>query len=333
MQLDGITSARDEDNDPGGSGLAIGVDVGGTKIASAVISGTGEIFNHEVTPTPHEDQNAIVELICGIASRLCANYSNIDVLGVGAAGWVDGPAGIIHYSPYIAFNQIPIRQLLERRTGLRVTVDNDANMAVWAESQFGVGRGVSNMLLLTLGTGIGGGLIINGQIYRGSNCLGAEVGHLSVETGGVMCGCGNRGCFETRASGTALGRAARELIAKDPECSLAALISGDATLTGEVITLAAQEGDKTARQLLAEIGYWCGLGAASLVAVLDPALIVIAGGLARCGELLLAPMRDSFEEHVFARGQRTLPPIVVSSLGTRAGVIGAGSLAMHALRS
>jgi len=333
MQLDGITSARDEDNGLGHSGLAIGVDIGGTKIAFGVISGTGDVLDHEVIPTPCEDQAAIVGLIHTMVMRLRTQHSGIETLGVGAAGWVDWPTGIIHYSPYIAFKKLPIRQLLEDSTGLPVVVDNDANMAVWAESQFGAGRGVLNLLLLTLGTGVGGGLIVNGQIYRGSNCLGAEVGHLAVDPGGELCGCGNRGCFETRASGTALGRAARALVANDPGCSLARLVGGNETLTGEAVTHAAQAGDETARELLSEIGYWCGLGAASLVAILDPALIVIAGGMARCGELLLAPMRGSLEQHVFARGQRALPPVVVSPLDTKAGVIGAGSLAMQARRA
>jgi glucokinase len=246
---------------------------------------------------------------------------------------VDWVTGVIHYSPYIAFKQFPVRQLLTDSTGLPVVVDNDANMAVWAEYQFGAGQGVRNMLLLTLGTGIGGGLILNGEIYRGSNGLGAEVGHLTVDPGGEVCGCGNRGCFETRASGTALGRAARALVADDPGCSLAGLAAGGAPLTGEAVTAAAQAGDPTARRLLGDVGRWCGRGAASLVAILDPGMIVIAGGLARCGELLLAPMRASLEEHVFARSQRTLPPVVVSLLDTNAGVIGAGSLAMHARRS
>jgi glucokinase len=333
MQLDGTTSVRDKDNSPAHFGLAIGVDIGGTKIAFGVISGTGEVVDHQVIPTPSENQAAIVDLIRITAMRLRARHSGIEALGVGAAGWVDWTTGVVHYSPYIAFKELPLRQLLEDGTGLPVVVDNDANMAVWAESQFGAGQNVPNMLLLTLGTGIGGGLIVNGEIYRGSNYHGAEVGHLTVDPGGELCGCGNRGCFETRASGTALGRAARTLMANDPECGLARLADRDEAVTGEAVTRAAQAGDETARELLSEIGHWCGLGAASLVAILDPALIVIAGGMARCGDLLLAPMRASLEEHVFARGQRSLPPIVVSLLGTKAGVIGAGSLAMHVQRA
>ncbi len=332
MQLGGTMSVLEQSSDLRRSGLAIGVDVGGTKIAFGVVDGSGQVYAYQSVPTPSDDEAAIVDLICAIATRLQDQHPGVEALGVGAAGWVDWTAGVIHYSPYIAFDQLPIRQLLEDRIHLPVVVDNDANMAVWAESQFGAGRGIGNMLLLTLGTGVGGGLILNGEVYRGSNCLGAEVGHLAVDPGGAICGCGNRGCFETRASGTALDRAIRALLASDPTCSLARLASGDSVPTGEAVTTAAQSGDESACKLLAEIGYWCGLGAASLVAVLDPALIVIAGGMSRCGELILGPMRASLESHVFARGQRTMPQVVLSQLDTKAGVIGAGSLAMHARR-
>jgi glucokinase len=312
-------------------GHAIGLDVGGTKIAAGIVSATGEVFDQQVLSTPAGDKAAIFELIVRIVTGLRERHPEVEAVGVGASGWVEWPNGKIRFSPYIAYQDLPLRQLLEDDIGLPVVVDNDANAAAWAESRFGAGKGVSDMLLLTIGTGIGGGLIVNGEVYRGHNGLGGEVGHLIVKPGGERCGCGNLGCFETMASGTALGREARKVARSNPTTYLARLAGGSEAVTGETVTGAAQVGDQVACALLEQTGFWCGLGAASLVAILDPALIVITGGLAVAGELLLAPMRASLEEHLYARGRRCLPTVVVSPLGTDAGLIGAGSLALHAL--
>jgi glucokinase len=326
-------SARDENEGPLRPELAVGVDIGGTKVAIGVVSGTGKIIDRQVMATPAQDGAAIVEMICGTVQRLRARHGEVKALGVGAPGWVSWPDGKIHFSPYIAFRDLQLRQVLQDAVSLPVVVDNDANMAAWAESQFGAGIGVLNMLLLTLGTGIGGGIIINRQLYRGSNSLAAEVGHIIVDPDGELCGCGSRGCFETRASGTALGRDGREFAASHPTAYLAALAGGYDAVTGHTVTLAAKDGDEAAREILSRVGSWCGVGAASLVAILDPDLIVIAGGMAEGGDLLLGPMRASLQQNAFAREHRRLPPIVVSPLGSEAGVIGAGSLALHALRS
>jgi glucokinase len=333
VRLDRVTRARAESHARPPAALAVGVDIGGTKLAAGVVSPDGEIIARQVTPTPAASSASIVEFICRAVTQFRERIGGIAAVGVGAAGWVQWPTGRIRYSPYIAFNDFPLQQSLRDTLGVPVTVDNDANTAAWAESRFGAGKGVANMLLLTLGTGIGGGLILGGELYRGTNSLGAEIGHIALDPGGDRCGCGNRGCFEAKASGTALGRAASKLVAARPDVPLARLGAPGEDLTGVAVTFAAKAGDPSARALLAEIGSWCGIGIASLVAVLDPGLIVITGGLAESGELLLKPLRASLQTHVFARDYREAPPVVVSPLGPDAGLIGAGALALHALHA
>lgn len=330
MQLRMTTTPHDEAHPLLRVAHALAFDVGGTKIAAGVVSADGELVDYQVMPTPSHDQMQVLDAILQAAAKLRELHPRVMAVGVGAAGWVEWPVGRIRYAPYIAYDNMPLRQILEESTGLPVVVDNDANVAAWAESRFGVGKGVSNMLLLTLGTGIGGGLIIGGEIHRGHNGLGGEVGHLIVSPGGELCGCGNVGCFETVASGTALGREARKAVADDPAAYLATLAGSPEAVTGEAVTQAAKAGDRLSAELLHQAAYWCGLGAASLVAVLDPAIIVVTGGLAAAGDLLLEPMRESLAEHLFARGRRRPPPIAVSQLGANAGLIGAGSLALHA---
>jgi glucokinase len=332
VRLGQTSWVSDEDGAPSPPALAIGVDIGGTKIAAGVVSDAGKILERHVVPTPADEAGAIVDLICGTIERLRARY-DVKAAGIGAPGWVEWPEGRIRFSPYIAINDLPLRQLVQDAAGLPVVVDNDANAAAWAESQFGMGKGVPNMLLLTIGTGIGGAVILGGDVYRGTNSLGAEVGHIIIDPGGELCGCGNRGCFETRASGTAMGREARKLVTSDPDSRLAEFADVPGAVTGHAVTRAAKAGDESAREILRQIGFWCGIGIASLVAVLDPALVVITGGMAECGELLLAPMRTSLEQHVYARDYRCPPPIAVSPLGPDAGLIGAGALALHTLEA
>jgi glucokinase len=326
-------SVPDANDGTAASDVVIGVDIGGTKVATGIVTETGKVIDRQVVRTPSEDGAAIVKIICAAVTELRAHHGDVKALGVGAPGWVEWPDGKIHFSPYIAFRELPLREVLQEAVGLPVVVDNDANTAAWAESQFGAGAGVLNMLLLTLGTGIGGGVIVNGELYRGSNSLAAEVGHIMIDPGGELCGCGNRGCFETRASGTALGREGRKFAASHPAAYLTTLAGGCDAVTGHTVTTAAKSGDAAARELLSQTGFWCGVGAASLVAILDPALIVVAGGMAESGDLLLGPMRASLEQHVYARGYRCPPPIVVSSLGSEAGLIGAGALALQAVRA
>jgi len=252
------------------------------------------------------------------------------LIGVGTAGLVEWPGGRIRFAPNNAFRNVELKVYLEQATGLPTVVDNDANVAALAEAHFGIEPGVRDLMLLTIGTGIGGGLVFGGQIFRGRTGLGAEVGHIIMEPDGPACGCGNRGCLEAMASGIALGRLGREAALANPEGRLACLAGGDPQrVNGEVVSRAAREGDQTARGLFAQIGFWLGVGIASLVTVLDPGLIVLAGGLASTGELLLKPTRASFEQYVFARAYRDLPQLALGRLGPDVGMIGAAVLALQ----
>jgi glucokinase len=310
-------------------GTAIGLDVGGTKIAAGVVSSAGQILSSTLIATPAiDDGAATLASLEEAVGELRAGYPGVQALGVGAAGLVDWPSGRIRWAPNNAYRQLPLRDLLQQATGLPTVVENDANMAAWGEAQFGAGAYQGTLLVLTVGTGVGGGVVVDGQLFRGTTGIGAEVGHLIVNPGGAPCGCGNRGCLEAMASGQALGRRGREVATADPGSHLAALAGGAEHVTGQIVFQAASEGDMAARQLFEELGYWLGIGIASLVTVFDPELVVVGGGLIEAGELLLEPARRSFERNVFARQYRDLPPVVPARLGPHAGLVGAANLAL-----
>ncbi|WP_183096186.1 ROK family protein, partial [Nocardioides stalactiti] len=214
--------------------------------------------------------------------------------------------------------------------GLPVIIENDANAAAWGEFRYGAGRDVDDQLMVTVGTGVGGGVITGGRLLRGAHGVGAEIGHLCLVPEGLQCGCGNRGCFEQYGSGSALVRTTRaaaagsSLLARD----LVERAGGDpGAITGPLITSAAQEGDRFAIEQLRLLGQWLGHGIASLVAVLDPAVIVIGGGVSEAGDLLLDPIREAFSRELSGRGYRPEAEVRRAVLGNRAGVIGAADLA------
>jgi glucokinase len=308
---------------------AIGVDIGGTKIAVGVVTGDGKIVQATTVPTPQR-QDHLVQCILEAVEDLRSLYPHAVAVGVGAAGMVDWPSGHIRWAPNNSYQDLPLQQLLAEGTGLPATVENDANAAAWAEATAGEGQGLSNVIVLTIGTGIGGGIIVNGELQRGATGIAGEVGHIIINpTAGEQCGCGATGCMEAMASGTALGRAGRRAAAADPTGRLAELAGGDSNVTGETVHEAAREGDPTALRLFDQIGYWLGIGLASLANVFDPQVMVLGGGLVTTGDLLLRPTRESFERFIFARTHRELPPLVPARLGTKAGLMGAALLALH----
>lgn len=307
---------------------AIGLDVGGTKIAGGVVAVDGTIVERiPDVPTPPKDEAATLTALLKVIEELRQRHPDVKAIGVGAAGLIEWPEGYIRWAPNNVYRALPLRQLLHEATSLPVIVDNDANAAAWAEAR--LGAGASYMAFLTIGTGLGGGLVLDGQLYRGSTGIGAEVGHIVVDSSGSYdCGCGNVGCLEAVASGTALGRYGREIAAADPDSLLAQLAGGAANVTGETVFKAAQAGDEAAQLLFARIGHWLGIGIASLVNLFDFQLIVIGGGVAAAGDLLLEPARASFEQFVFARAHRKPPSIVPARLGPEAGWIGSAILAL-----
>lgn len=308
---------------------AIGIDVGGTKIAAGVVTADGQILQATAVPTPQR-QDHFVRRLLGIIKDLQSRYPETAAVGVGAAGVVDWPSGHIRWAPNNTYRELPLQQLLADGSGLPAVVENDANAAAWAEATVGAGKGLPNVLALVIGTGIGAGIVLNGELQRGRNDLAGEVGHIIINPlGGEQCGCGASGCLEAMASGTALGRAGRRAAAADPTGSLAQLAGPGGKVTGETVHEAARAGDPTARQLFDQLGYWLGIGIASLVNVLDPQLVILGGGLITTGDLLLRPTRASFERFIFAPAHRQLPPLAPAQLGPDAGLIGAALLALH----
>ncbi|MFP5346033.1 MAG: ROK family glucokinase [Actinomycetes bacterium] len=307
----------------------IGVDVGGTKIAAGVVSPDGELLARVRRETPAQDVDAIVVAITDAVGELRGQHP-VAGIGVAAAGYVDAGRSVVLFAPNPAWRDEPLREKLEAAAGLPVLVENDANAAAWGEFRFGTGRDVDDMLMLTVGTGLGGGVVVDGELLTGAFGVAGELGHVRVVPDGIRCGCGNKGCWEQYASGGALVREARELARSGslPAARLLELAGGDPdAITGPQVTQAAQEGDPSAQELLADLGRWLGEGCASMVAVLDPAMIVIGGGVAAAGELLLSPMRLAFRRHLTARGYRPEAPIVLASLGNTAGMIGVADLA------
>jgi glucokinase len=312
--------------------LAIGVDAGGTKIEGLLVDTSnvgGPILDRRVAETPAQDPEAAAQRIVAVAQELMAGRDDVAAIGVGAAGIVS-LEGTIRFAPNLAWRELPLRELVARAVGLPTYVDNDANVAAWGEYRFGAGRGCTDMLLVTVGTGIGGGIVSGGKLFRGTHGFAGEIGHVIVEPNGPLCGCGNRGCWEQVAAGRAIDRLGREAAGEHPESRLAELSSGDPSkVDGRMVTKAATAGDLVAAGVLAEVGRRLGEGIAGLVNVLDPEIVVIGGGAINAGDLLLDPAREAFRATVEALDHRPNVRLVAALLGNDAGAVGAADLAVH----
>lgn len=307
--------------------LACGVDVGGTKILAGVVDDDGTIVEEVRVVSPATDVDAIGTAIAALVDDLASRHEFSQV-GVGAAGYIDKSRSTVLFAPNIAWRDVPLKAFLEERTGKDTVIENDANAAAWGEFAFGAGSAVDDFLLVTVGTGVGGGLVLDGALYRGAFGIGAEIGHMRVVPGGILCGCGNLGCFEMYASGNALVRLAREAAEAGRADDLLKRAGGAVEhINGPLVTVAAREGDTAAAALLAEVGRWLGEGIASLTAVLDPAMVAIGGGVSEADELLLEPAREGFLGQLTGRGHRPELVIRKATLGSRAGLIGAADLA------
>ena len=311
---------------------AIGVDIGGTKIAAGVVDEDGKILARTLRVTDPGDAASIDRAVHEVYVELSREFE-VGAIGVAAAGFVSADRSTLLFAPNIAWRDYPLKEhvrALIADDDVRVVVENDANAAGWAEFRFGAGRDVQDMLLLTVGTGLGGALVIGGNLVRGAWGVAAEVGHMRVVPFGHICGCGNEGCWEQYASGSALVRHAQLAIITQPERSgqLLTLAGGDASrLEGRHITTAAMAGDPLSIELLAELGRWIGEGSASVAAVLDPALVVIGGGVGAAGDLLLEPARHAFDRSLSARGYHPLARFALADMGNDAGIVGAADLA------
>jgi glucokinase len=316
--------------------LAIGVDIGGTKVAAGVVDETGRVLASERRATPGADIAETEQVIVEVVAELAARYE-VTAVGVGAAGWIAADRATVLFSPHLAWRDEPLLAALTRRIALPVLLDNDANGAAWAEYRFGAGATVpapKALVCVTLGTGIGGGLVIDGEVYRGGFGTAGEFGHTTVVVDGRRCACGNRGCWEMYCSGNALAGEARELaeVAAVGARRLLALAGGSVeALTGEIVADAAREGDPAALEICIGVGRWLGRGLANLAAVLDPDLFVIGGGVSELGDLLIEPARLEFAATLPGRGYRPLAPIALARLGPQAGLIGVADLARREL--
>ncbi|MGH2572929.1 MAG: ROK family protein [Actinomycetota bacterium] len=315
--------------------LAIGIDAGGTKVAGSLVDvgNEGEILDRRVVDTPAGDAEAATRTIVAVARDLMGGRDGIRALGVGAAGMVSRD-GIVRYAPNVAWREFPLAERIGRAVGIPALVDNDANVAAWGEFRFGAGRGSAGMLMLTVGTGIGGGIVSDGKLFRGAHGFAGEIGHIIVEPGGPLCGCGNEGCWEQVASGRAIGRLGRRAAMDHPQTLMVELAGGDPDdVDGLVVTAAAQEGDPVAAHVLAEVGRRLGEGIGGLVNILDPDIVVVGGGVIEAGELILGPARQAFVDSVEAPGHRPEVPIVAAALGNDAGAVGAADLALREARA
>lgn len=321
--------------------LAIGIDVGGTKVAGGVVDPDGRVLALTRADTPATDVTRTRDVIVDMVRELAAAHPVVAV-GIGAAGWVDAARATVSFAPHLAWRDEPLRDRLAAAVDLPVVVENDANAAAWAEFQFGAARepnrdrsgagrtgAADPMVLVTVGTGIGGGIVLGGGLVRGAHGYAGEPGHQVVVPDGHPCSCGRRGCLEQYASGAALVRFVRSGAAADPVAAAALReLAGDPDqLTGPLVTTAARAGDKLARDAFDQVGRWLGIGLADLVQVLDPALLVIGGGVAEAGELLLAPTRESYRDALAQRGALPVAEVRPARLGTAAGVVGAADLA------
>ncbi len=309
--------------------VAVGIDVGGTKVSALRVRADGEVLARALGPTPADDVEATIEALLDAAQAVMSE--DVVSIGLGAAGLVHWPDGTLLFAPNLAWRDAPLAARLGRAFGLPVVVDNDCTAAAYGEWHLGAGSGVSDLLYVGVGTGIGGGIVAGGAIQRGANGFGGEIGHIVVEPGGPECGCGNRGCWETVASGRAILRDGRDAVSRHGHSLLVELASGDpGSVTGRMVTEAAEKGDPTAAGILAEVGHRLGEGIAGLVNVLDPSVVVVGGGAADAGDLLLEPARAAYRSAVEGRDRRPDVPIVAAALGVDGAAIGAALLAIGA---
>jgi glucokinase len=311
-------------------GLTIGVDIGGTKVLGAVVDRRGEVLAHSRRETPAADTTEIVRRIVSVIGELRESY-DVESIGIGAAGWIDADRRNILFAPNLAWRNEPLYDLIQSQIDIPIMLENDGNVAAWAEFVYGAARDANDsMVLITVGTGIGSGIVLGGQLVRGAYGIAGEIGHAMCVPGGHLCGCGRLGCLEQYASGSALVRFAQQAAKDDPESATRLLgLAGGAVeaINGPLVTQAAKTGDPAALAAFDQIGYWLSTGLADVVQVLDPQVLVIGGGVAEAGDLLLGPVRRYFDEALAQRGRLPVGEVRPALLGNRAGVVGAADLA------
>jgi glucokinase len=318
--------------------LTLGVDLGGSKILTAVVDSQGEMLSSDESMTPAtKGREAVIQSILDSAHRVLkqANIaiSGICAIGVGAAGISNPEAGILFSSPNLpGLRNVLLRDIMQERLGKKTFLINDANAAALGEFYFGAARGARNFIYITLSTGIGGGIVIDGKIYTGAIGAAGEVGHMTIDDNGPICNCGNKGCWEMLASGTALAREARYRIKEGVKTSILKYAEGDIEkVTAQVIHTAAEQGDSLAKELIARTGYYVGVGLANLINIFNPELIVIGGGLSNIGDMLLGPAFKTAGERAYKEAFQAVR-FASAELGRNSGVLGAAAFALQKMR-
>ena len=305
----------------------LGIDIGGTGTKAAAVTRQGEVVARAERPT---DGQAGTKSIISVAEDLLSRAKDLDLsiaaVGVGAAGFVDAATGSVTFSPNLVYDDPQVAEALRGRVGLPVVVDNDANAAAWGERTFGCAKGCNDVSLVTLGTGIGSGFVAGGSLVRGSTGAGAELGHTIVDPQGPQCGCGLRGCLEQFASGKAIARMAKEGVASEPNSVIVSIAGSVEAIRAEHVARAARQNDETARDVLQRAGRSLGIGLSNVANLFDPDVIVLGGGLIRCGEPYLGPARDQLFKMSTEQHRRPIR-VEVTALGHDAGILGAAALA------
>jgi glucokinase len=266
-----------------------------------------------------------------VAAELAREHPEAVSIGIGAAAWIDAAGSTVLFAPNLAWRDEPLRDYVSKQVGLPTVLENDANVAAWAEFRFGAARQADDsMVMITVGTGIGGGIVLGGKLWRGANGMAGELGHIQSVPDGHPCGCGRLGCLEQYASGNALVRFARAGARQEPEraAQLLELAGGDPlAISGRQITEAARAGDGVARDAFAQIGYWLGVAMADLAQSFDPQILVVGGGVIDAGDLLMGPTQRTYRDQLAARGRFPIAEVVAAQMGNTAGVVGAADLA------
>jgi glucokinase len=306
---------------------AIGIDLGGTKMLLGVLDGESKTVWESRERSAGEGEDELVELLVREITEARAERGGVETVGMGIPATIDHEKGLAIAAVNLPIEDLPIRDLVVEHTGLPTFVDNDANVAALAEHLFGAAKGAENAVMLTIGTGIGGGLILGGEVYRGSSGAGAELGHMAIQMDGPGCqgNCPNRGCVEAFASGTALGREGLAAAESNPDSALGKLLAAGEPVDGRAVTVAAQSGDATAIEVFDLVGSRLGVALASYANIFEPEVIVVGGGVMAAGDLLLDPARRELQARALTPMNRT--PVIAAELGADAGMIGAAAMA------
>ena len=316
---------------------AIGIDLGGTFIKAGVVDAQGKVLSRVKVPTDVKKGRAmVIQRIAAAADwareRAGLSWRSIRAVGLGSPGVFEPPHGLVYQCPNLKCLEgkelvAPLAEAIARK-GISVVLDNDANVAAYAEHWVGAGRGVDTLVLFTLGTGIGGGLVLNGEVWRGAWGMGAELGHQNLFPDGARCGCGNKGCLEAYASATGLVRRFKEAVAAGRRSRLAATVKAGEEVTARDIAVAAKAGDRTCRALVEETGRFLGIAVMNMLHILNVELIVFTGGMTAAGSILLRPIREEARRRTFPQVMRGVK-ILFSRMGNDAGLIGAAGLALR----